>query len=277
MYLENTMSDNSSLELTFETLLFEVADNVATITLNRPDAANALNLQMSKDLMEASILCADDPEIRAVLFTGAGKMFCAGGDLQAFAATGDGLSSEMKRMTAYWHNSMARFARMDALLICAVNGTAAGGGLSMAVMGDIVIAADTARFTMAYTSAGLSPDGGSSYNIPRLIGMRRAQELMLTNRLLSASQAAEWGLITDVVAPEDLMAKTRQLATEMAHGPTAAYGSVKRLLLTSLSAGLEEQMEIESQEISANGRGVDGQEGITAFLNKRKPSFKGHR
>ncbi len=261
--------------MAYETILFEVADNVARITLNRPDAANSLNGAMAHDLMKAAIRCDEDPEIRAVLLTGSGKMFCAGGDLKTFAGFGDEIGARLKELTVYLHAATARFARMDAPLVVAVNGVAAGAGLSLAVSGDLVLAARSAIFTSAYTAAGLSPDGSSTWYLPRLIGMRRTQEMMLTNRRLDAGEALEWGLITEVVDDDALMAEAGALAGRLASGATGAYGAVKKMLVESFTNPLETQMEIEARAISDRAQSPDGREGIAAFLAKRTPNFTG--
>jgi 2-(1,2-epoxy-1,2-dihydrophenyl)acetyl-CoA isomerase len=156
-----------------------------------------------------------------------------------------------------------------------VNGTAAGAGMSLAIAGDLVLAAESASFTMAYTAAGLAPDGSSSWLMPRLIGMRRTQELMLTNRTLSAREAAEWGLVTRVVPDAELQAEAAALAARLAQGPTRAYGVVKSLLAETFSTAYEAQLEHEARGIAAMARTADGQEGIRAFLEKRAARFTG--
>ena len=259
----------------YDTLLFEVSGNVARITLNRPDAANSLNESMGRELMLAAIRCDEDPDIRAVVLTGAGKMFSAGGDLKSFAAFGNDTGAKLKEITTYFHAAVSRFARMNPPLIIAVNGMAAGAGMSLAASGDLVLAARSARFTMAYTAAGLAPDGSSTWYLPRLIGMRRTQELMLTNRLLSAKEAMEWGLINRIVDDEQLLDEAMAMAQQLASGATLAYGAVKALLSDSLGTPLEAQMEAESRAIAAMAQTDDGREGIAAFLAKRQPTFKG--
>ena len=261
----------------YETILFDVHEGVATLTLNRPAAANSLNKMMAEGLMAASIECDENPLIRALVFTGQGKMFSAGGDLKSFYGTGQGIGTALKDLTVYLHAAISRFARMDAPVITAVNGMAAGAGMSMAVFGDLVYAGHSAAFTMAYTAAGLSPDGSSSYFLPRLIGLRRTQELMLTNCRLSAQEALAWGLINKVVDDSALLGEAQSVAAKLATGPTSAYGSVKRLLSTTFAEGLEAQMELEAREIVDNARGRDGREGIEAFVNKRAPAFTGQR
>jgi len=258
----------------YSALLFEIRNNIARITLNRPDAANALNLELSKDLMYAALQCDQDPTIRAVIITGAGRLFCAGGDLKSFAAQGEQLPYHLKEVTTYLHAAMSRFTRMDAPVIAAVNGTAAGAGMSLVCACDLVLAAESARFTMAYTRAGLTPDGSSTYFLPRIVGLRRALELTLTNRLLSAQEAQEWGIVTRVVPDGHLIAETDTLATQLASGATIALGATKRLLQSGWTETLETQMEHETQSIAAMAHTADGREGITAFLEKRSPQFR---
>jgi 2-(1,2-epoxy-1,2-dihydrophenyl)acetyl-CoA isomerase len=164
---------------------------------------------------------------------------------------------------------------MDAPLVVAVNGTAAGAGFSVAISGDLVLAAESAKFAMAYTAAGLSPDGSSSFFLPRLVGMRRAQELMLTNRRLSAAEALDWGLVSQVVPDAELADTAFALAKQLAAGPTRALGMVKKLLATSFQESLETQMELEARGIAEMAGTADGREGIDAFLSKRAPGFRG--
>lgn len=259
----------------FNTLKFAIADGVASITLNRPDAANGLNMQMGKELMMAAIECSENPKVRCVLLSAEGKMFSAGGDLKSFAGLGEELPKTIKELTAYLHSAISRFSRMDAPLIVAVNGMAAGAGMSMAVCGDLILAASSAKFTMAYTAAGLSPDGSASFFLPRLIGMRKTQELMLTNRRLSAQEALDWGLVTQVCEDDNLQSEAQALAKKIATGPTMAFGTVKKLLLSSFDHSLETQMELEAQGISAMTRCADGKEGIAAFSEKRAAVFTG--
>ena len=258
-----------------ETLDFSISNNIATITLNRPENANALNPIMAKELSNMAIECDENKDIRAVIIEGSGKMFCAGGDLKAFSDAGDSAPALIKQMAGDLHIAISRFSRMDAPTIAAVNGTAAGAGFSIAISADVVISTKSAKFVMAYTNAGLSPDGSSTYFLPRRIGDRRARELMLTNRVLSAEKALEWGLINKIVDQKNLSTTTRELAEEFASGPTLAYGKVKNLLNASFDNGLETQMELETRGISDMARSSDGREGIQAFLNKRKPNFKG--
>ena len=189
----------------FETLLYAVSDGVATITLNRPDGANAMNPQMALDLADVGLLCDDDPDVRAVLITGTGPMFCAGGDLGTFAKAGASRKSMIKKMAGDLHMGLSRLARGNAPVIAAVNGTAAGAGMSLVMACDLAVAAESAVFTMAYTRAGLVPDGSSTFFMPRRIGDRRTRELMLTNRVLKAEEAKDWGIGNEVVADDRLL------------------------------------------------------------------------
>jgi 2-(1,2-epoxy-1,2-dihydrophenyl)acetyl-CoA isomerase len=261
----------------YTTIRFEVHDQIATIRLNRPDNANALNIDMSRELMQAAIQCSEDAAIRAVLLTGTGRMFCAGGDLKSFAAHGRGapLASHLKEVTIYLHSAVSRFLRMDPPLIGVINGVAAGAGMSMACACDLVLAAESSRFTMAYTRAGLTPDGSSTYFLSRAVGMKRATELVLTNRMLSAQEAYEWGIVNQVVADAELMSRATELATSLAAGATGAFGAAKRLLHNGWTETVETQMELEAQAIAARAHTADGDEGITAFLEKRAPNFSG--
>ncbi len=259
----------------FKTLLFDVQNHVAHITLNRPDVANSIDEEMGKDLMRAALRCDEDPEIRAVLISGAGKIFSGGGDLKAFLAKGDQLPYYVKEVTTYLHSAMSRLTRMDAPVVAAVHGAVAGAGMSIAIACDIVVAAETTRFMVAYTRAGLVPDGSSTYFLPRLVGLKRALELTLTNRMFSAQEALQWGLITRVVPDNELLAQARAIALQLASGPTRSYGTAKRLLHSGWLETLETQMEYESRAIADSARTEDAREGISAFLAKRPPKYKG--
>lgn len=259
--------------MSYSAIQFDVKDHVARITLNRPDAANSLNIEMSKDLMHASLQCSEDPNIRAVILTGNGRMFCAGGDLKSFALQGEKLAYHLKEVTTYLHAAVSRFTRMDAPVIAAVNGMTAGAGMSLACSCDLVLAAESAKFTMAYTRAGLTPDGSSTYFLPRIVGLKRALELTMTNRLLSAHEAEQWGIVTKVVPDANLQAEADALAAQLASAATGALGGAKRLLHNAWNDTLETQMELEAQTIAARAHTEDGREGIAAFLEKRAAKF----
>ena len=259
----------------YETLIYEVADNVATITFNTPKSANAMGPLGARELRAAAETIDSDPSVRAVILTGAGKMFCAGGDLGAFAAAGSGARQLIMEMAGDLHMGISRLSRNQAPVVGAINGTAAGAGFSLVMACDLAVAAESAVFTMAYTRAGLTPDGSSTYFMPRKIGDRRARELMLTNRVLNSAEALDWGVVNEVVEDAQVLPRAHALAHQLAQGPTAAFGGVKTLLNGTFDQTMESQMELESRAIADRVIGADGQEGIRAFLEKRKPNFKG--
>jgi len=230
---------------------------------------------MSRELLLAAIACDRDPAIRAVLLRSEGKLFCAGGDIGGFSGAGDKMSDLISEETAYLHAAVARFARMDKPLVTAVQGFAAGAGFSLAMLADIVLAGEAAQFTLAYTGIGLTPDGGASWLLPRLVGLRKAQELILTNARLSAEEALEIGLVTQVVANAELDAAARAWAVRLAAGPTKAFAHSRALLLSAFGKTLETHLEHEARGIVGCAAGADGREGIAAFLAKRKPDFGG--
>ena len=256
----------------YQTITLEQSGAVARITLNRPDAANGMNDTMTRELADAARRC-DTPSTKVVVITGSGRFFCAGGDLKSFAAA-QTRGPFIKVVADELHRAISTFARMNAVVITSVNGVAAGAGFSLAVTGDLVLAAESSSFTMAYTRAGLSPDGSSSYYLPRLIGITKTKELMLTNRTLGSQEASQWGLVTEVVPDAELAARTDELASQMAATAGESNGGVKNLLLSTFSAGLEEQMELEGRVIAKLADSADGREGIDAFLAKRKPEFQ---
>jgi 2-(1,2-epoxy-1,2-dihydrophenyl)acetyl-CoA isomerase len=261
--------------MAYQSLIVERAAQVATITLNRPDAFNALDLQLGRELFHAALEVDEDPDVRCVVVTGAGKAFCAGGDVKGFANNLPRIGLLIKELTTYLHGAVSRLCRSDKPVIMAVNGVAAGGGLSFALSGDLVVAAESARFTLAYSKIAATPDGSSSYFLPRLVGLRRAMELYFTNRVLSAREALEWGLVTRVVPDAELKPSVEGLARELSLGPTRAFGAAKRLFHQSTWESLETQMELEAQAIAASGHTQDFAAGVTAFANKQTPTFWG--
>lgn len=254
------------------TLQAEVGDGVGRITLARPEAGNSIDLAMATELHEVTRAWADDPGVRAVLLQGAGRSFCVGGDLKSFAQQPD-LPAHLIEVTTHLHAAIATLATMDAPVVAAVHGSAAGAGCSLAAVADLVLAAESSRFVMAYTAIGLTPDGAGSWALPRVVGLRRALELTLTNRHLTASEAVEAGLATRVVEDDALGAEAAALAQTLAAGPTQALGAAKRLLRGSLGHDLEAQMALEADALAAAAGSADGKEGIAAFLEKRAPHF----
>ena len=257
----------------YELLEFGVDAGIATITLNRPDAANAFNLTLATEFNHAANRCRHDPGVRVVVLSANGKLFSAGGDLSVMSKAGDQVDTALKQLTDQLHSAFSILMRMRAPLIVAVNGAAAGIGLSLALIGDITIASEKASFTLAYTVAGLSPDGAATYLLPKIVGIKRAKEMMITNRRLTAAEALEWGMVNRVVTADALRDETLTLAKSIAQGPTNAFGSVKSLVLSGFGKSPESQMRLEVEEIIQNAMGKDGREGIDAFLHKRKPRF----
>lgn len=256
-------------------LLVEIIDGVAWLTLNRPEAGNAIDLPMAHALVAASIRCQTDPAIRCVVLTGAGRLFCAGGDVGLFASAGDQVSALLSELAGTLHMALARFARMAKPLLVLVNGPAAGAGLSLAISGDVVLATRSAHFTAAYGAIGLTPDGGMSWVLPRLVGLRKAQEIILTNRRIKGDEAEAIGLVTRLVEDEQLMAEGRAMAAALAGSAVAAVGAARALLQESFSTGYETQLEREARAISAAGASVECREGLAAFFTKRPPDFRG--
>src|SRR6185436_3187532 len=261
--------------MAYQHVTVERAGNVATLNLNRPDAYNALNLPLGRELFSAAIELDEDPDVRCVVVTGSGRAFCAGGDVKDFVENLPRIGIHIKELTTYLHGAISRFARCDKPVIMAVNGVAAGGGFSLALSGDLVIATDSAKFTMAYSKIAASPDGSSSYFLPRLVGLRRAMELYFTNRVLSAREALEWGLVTRVAPDAELASTVAAMARELAQGPTKAFGGAKRLFHQSTWESLETQMELEAQAIAASGHTEDFRAGVMAFARKQTPTFRG--
>lgn len=257
---------SASVELTVER-------GVARLTLVRPEAGNAINPSFVAELRQHAESLTELPDLRVVVLSGQGDNFCVGGDLDYFATLGDEIALAVRGLADDFHAGITTLLELDAPLIAVVRGAAAGGGLSIVCAADLVLAAESARFTMAYTGAGLSPDGGGSWFLPRVVGFRRATEMLLTNRRLTAVEAKHAGIVTDVVADSELDAATETLADRLAAGPTQAFGSVKRLLRGSATSTLAEQLEAEAAEIACNAALPDGLEGVAAFLQKRRPRF----
>jgi 2-(1,2-epoxy-1,2-dihydrophenyl)acetyl-CoA isomerase len=245
---------------------------VALITLNRPESSNTLNLQVAMDLLAAAMTCGRNPSVRAVVLTGAGKNFCFGGDLRGMLAKGQAADAYLRELTTYLHEAISHFVRMDPPVIAAVNGTAAGAGVGLVAMSDLAVCGASAKFNMAYTGVGLTPDAGTSFMLPRAVGSKRAMEMMLLNRSLHADEARDWGLVNQIVPDEQVVSAALELGQRLASGATQAFGRTKRLVSHSLGA-FESQMVLERETIAAAAGSEEGLEGISAFLDKRKPGY----
>ncbi|WP_341919087.1 enoyl-CoA hydratase/isomerase family protein [Hydrocarboniphaga effusa] len=258
-------------------LKFERQGSIARLVLDRPAAGNAIDLDMAAALLDAAQRCEADASIRCVVLTGAGRMFCAGGDITAFSAAGEAIPEFLRELATTLHEALMQLARMRKPLITVVNGPAAGAGLSLALIGDLVLAARSAHFSAAYGSLGLTPDGGMSWWLPRVVGLRRAQEIILTGRRVGAEEAAALGLATLVVDDAALAEQAQAYAQRLAQAPTAAVGAARRLLIEGATRSLGDQLDAEVESIVAAGASAECREGVAAFLQKRKPDFIGSR
>jgi 2-(1,2-epoxy-1,2-dihydrophenyl)acetyl-CoA isomerase len=254
-------------------VVLNVDGAIASLTLNRPDAGNAINLDLARELLAAAIRCDSDPAIRCVVLSGTGRLFCAGGDIGVLGSAGERTAAVLSELAGTLHMAISRLARMRKPLLVLVNGPAAGAGLGLAIMGDVVLAATSAHFTAAYSVIGLTPDGGTTWQLPRLIGLRKAQEMILTNRRVTAAEAEAMGLVTRAIDDSKLAAEGAATAQRLAQSATAALGAARALLISSFGADLESHMELEARTISAAGAGPESREGLAAFLEKRKPNY----
>jgi 2-(1,2-epoxy-1,2-dihydrophenyl)acetyl-CoA isomerase len=262
------------MKAVFETLRLEIEDGVGRLVLANGAKGNAIGPVFGRELREAAIILDEARELRVVLFTAEGKNFCVGGDLGVFAGQSD-LSRAVKTMTADYHAALSKLLRMDAPIVTAVQGASAGAGVALAVLGDIVVCGAGAHFTMAYTAIGFSPDGASTHILPRLIGLRRFQELVLTNRRVGAEEAARIGLVTEVAENDALAARAESLALSLSQGPTRAFAATRRLLLDTFNTPLETQLEWEARLLSEQCRTKDAAEGVQAAAARRPALFKG--
>jgi len=259
-------------------LLLSREGRVATLTLNRPESLNTLDFSLMDALVDASAEVASDDTLRVVVIRGAGKHFMAGGDIRTFAGMLDGEPAErtrrFKRMIARLHSAIEAFHRMPHPVIGQVQGAVAGFGLSLMNACDLVVAADNAYFASAYRAIALTADGGGSWALPRLVGMRRAMEIMLLGERFDAQQALAWGLVNKVVPLAEIDATMEAVVRSLADGPTLAIRNAKRLMRESLARSLSEQLDAEAASFAACAGTPDFVEGIAAFLEKRPPRFQ---
>jgi 2-(1,2-epoxy-1,2-dihydrophenyl)acetyl-CoA isomerase len=248
-------------------------DGLAHVTLRRGEAGNAIDLEMARGLLEAARACGR-AGVRAVLLTGEGKSFCVGGDLREFSRlSGEALEKHLIAVTEALHEAQRTFAAIDAPMVAAVQGAVAGAGIGLAAAADVTLAADDASFTAAYTGIGYAPDAGVSWFLPRLVGPKRALDLLLTNRRIPAAQAAAIGLVSRVVAADELAAEAARTAEALRRGPTAAFGVTRRLVAAGLTSDLGPHLDREARALAAAAASGEGREGVAAFLDKRAPEF----
>lgn len=258
----------------YEALLLDVTDGLATLTLNRPDALNALNLQIKGELTEVIRRLRDDTEVRAVLLTGAGRAFCAGGDIKEMDPERTAPVAR-SRMLKILNDILLPLTKLDKPVVAAVNGHAHGAGLSLAMACDVIYAADSAVLSFAFARLGLVPDTGAFFLLPRRVGVARAKELVFTARRFSAAEAKEYGIVSEVLPDDELMPAATAFAQQLASGPTIALGLAKRLLDQSLLVSPEDMAELEAYAQSVAQSTSDHQEGLAAFAERRDPQFTG--
>ncbi len=258
-----------------DSVQYSVADGVATILLNRPQVMNALDAGMIVQLREAAERAEHDAQARAVVIRGAGPAFLAGGDVAMFHANLTKMPALVREGAPELHRAILALRRAPKPVLASVHGAVAGAGVSVMAAADLAIAADGTKFTMAYSRLGTSPDGGATYSLPRLVGMRKALELILLSDAIDAREALGLGLINWVVGAEQLAAETASIARRLAQGATAAFAEIKQLLNQSYDQTLAAQLNAEVEAFARCAGTRDFAEGVTAFVEKRKPNFKG--
>jgi len=262
-----------------EPVLTEIADGIATVTINAPEVRNALTPEVTRAFIDAIARVEIDEAVRCVVLRGAGDHFMAGGDIRNMKQRQEMTPDERHRFALervhMVHMPILAIRRMGKPVIASVRGAAAGFGVSLVAGADLAIAADDAFFTLAYCHIGLSPDGGSSYFLPRTLGMKTAMEMVLLGDRYDAAAAKEMGLVNRVVPKESLEAETAKLARRLAAGPTAAYANAKALFNASITNSIETQLQMEAERLAAGMNTADHAEGVRAFLEKRKPVFTG--
>ena len=266
--------------MAFETILFSIENGAARLTLNRPDKLNSFNLKMHAEIAEAMGPVEGDRSIRVLFITGAGRGFCAGQDLsdRAVAPGSEGNSEAVdlgESVELRYNPLIRRITSLSMPVVCAVNGVAAGAGASLAFACDIVLAAKSSKFIMSFANIGLVPDSGSSWALPRLIGQARALGLAITGEPVSAEKAEEWGLIWKSVEDDKLAEEAGAMVSKFAGAPTRGLAETKRLIRGAFARALDEHLELERDQMRALGYSEDYREGVDAFMNKRKPAFKG--
>jgi len=258
----------------YENIIFQKANQVAVIKFNRPKSFNAVNVALFTDIIKALEVCADDREVKVIVLTGEGKAFCAGGDVALFESSPD-ISETLRQLTKLLHFTIVGIRRTSKPVIAMINGTAAGAGISIAAACDLRICASSVKFRQSYTSIGLIPDGAWTLLIPLLIGFGKASELVYFDPVFDAREALQMGLVNKVVDDSELEKTTMDIALKLASGPTISYSIVKENFNNAFFGLLERQLELERRGMIWVGKTADAKEGISSFIEKRKPSFKG--
>jgi 2-(1,2-epoxy-1,2-dihydrophenyl)acetyl-CoA isomerase len=260
--------------MAYSTILYDLADGVATLTFNRPEVRNAFNDVMAEEVQAALKMAERDENVRCVVITGAGQSFCAGQDLAAVRERGGDVSFRDHLQKTY-NPIVSKLRSMEKPIIAAINGAAAGAGWGIALACDIRYASETAKFRLAFSGIGLAPDSGTSFFLPRFVGLGCALELAYTNEVIDATGALALGLVNKVFPPDQLISATLELAHKLAQAPTRGLGLTKRAMNYALDASLDQALDYEAYLQEIAGRTVDHHEGVQAFLEKRSPNFIG--
>jgi len=263
--------------MSYKAFDLDIDNGVATMTWNQPERGNPFDGTFCREFSEIAAECDVNPEVRAVLMKSHGRFFSVGGDVKTFTKDRSALPHFIKTASADLHNGISRFARMDAPIVIACHSLVTGGAVAITAMADFALATKDATFLAAFTRIGFSGDAGTSFNLPRRVGHRRAFEFLVRNQTWSAQQALEYGLINQVVADqEELETTATALARELAAGPTFAIGEIKRLFISNFEQPLEAQMELESRALARASATDDAWSGLTSVLEKSEPTFVGH-
>jgi 2-(1,2-epoxy-1,2-dihydrophenyl)acetyl-CoA isomerase len=257
-------------------VLLHIADGIARLRLNRPDAANGMSAELLSALCDAIMVCHGQPNLRVLLLSGEGKNFCAGGDVRAFASKGEKLPDYIRQATAYLQNAVTGLLRLEAPVITSVQGFAAGGGgFGLVCASDIVIAGESAKFLAGATRVAMAPDAGVSVTLSRLVGLRRAMSILLTNPVISAPEALAMGIVTKVVPDVELAEASLAMARELAEGAPKALAATKRLVWAGTGTSIEQCLSEEARTVSELSWMADAREGLAAVIERRKPIFTG--
>jgi 2-(1,2-epoxy-1,2-dihydrophenyl)acetyl-CoA isomerase len=261
--------------MSYEHVVLEKSGNTATLMLNRPEKLNAVNEKMVEELTSALSRIESDSDVRALIITGAGRAFCSGADVGDMAKAAAGAPIDVRRWTQKAHQIILAIANLEKPVVAKVNGIAVGIGCSLALSADLIIASEEAVFSLIFGRIGLIPDGGSLFHLPRLIGLVRAKELIFTSRRVDAREAEKLGLINKAVPTGSLDSEVEALTLKLAEGPTTAFGIAKKIMSKGLNMDLSSVLEAEACGQALAGTTKDAKEGVMAFLEKRKPEFKG--
>lgn len=259
----------------YETVLFSANEGIATIAFNRPEAMNSFDHRMADELEELTEMVAADTSIRAVLLKGAGHLFMAGGDIQFFYNRLDKMPSGVMKIVRTLNATIHNLMHMPKPILASVHGSVAGVGISLMLAADLVIAAENTKFTTAYSSIGISPDGGCSFQLPRLVGAKKAMEWLLFSDVFSAHEAQTQGLINWVVAPHELENQTHKILNRLAKGPSQSYASIKRLVNSTWQETMSSQLELEGRGFAECSTTEDFKAGVKGFLTKKQVEFVG--